>query len=216
MVGSDSLWFLTILVPWIIPPSTEWGIPQPRKNVWVTLANALQQDHMCLSMAAASDPLSTCLAGIPYTEYSKPKRGPPPANPLQQWDAWAKILPNAEREPQELELLGSAPAPFCLHFYYKAEEEGEKYTIINPHHRQYTLPEWCNVMEFSLSASTNRPKKFPKVQFLICGDQAWAGIPSCICGGPCTLGRLMLFTPNMTQIINWSNRTQLAHEKRES
>lgn len=42
-----------------------WIVPQPCKNVWVTLAHALQQDHLCLSTSAAENPMSTCLVGIP-------------------------------------------------------------------------------------------------------------------------------------------------------
>lgn len=47
------------------PSLDTWIVPQPRKNVWVTLAHALQQDHLCLSTSAAENPLSTCLVGIP-------------------------------------------------------------------------------------------------------------------------------------------------------
>ncbi|OWK55984.1 hypothetical protein RLOC_00006244 [Lonchura striata] len=39
-----------------------WIVPQPRQNVWVTLAQTLQQENICLSTAAAKDPMSTCLA----------------------------------------------------------------------------------------------------------------------------------------------------------
>ncbi|RMC20351.1 hypothetical protein DUI87_01200 [Hirundo rustica rustica] len=42
-----------------------WIIPQPRQNVWVTLAQTLQQENICLSTASTENPMSTCLVGIP-------------------------------------------------------------------------------------------------------------------------------------------------------
>ncbi|RMC20448.1 hypothetical protein DUI87_01298 [Hirundo rustica rustica] len=38
-----------------------WIIPQPRQNVWVTLAQTLQQENICLSTASTDNPMSTCL-----------------------------------------------------------------------------------------------------------------------------------------------------------
>ncbi|KAF4796462.1 hypothetical protein TURU_083981 [Turdus rufiventris] len=54
--------------------SDAWIIPQPRKNVWVTLAEALKQDHVCLSTAAAENPMSTCLVGVPFKPEEYPER----------------------------------------------------------------------------------------------------------------------------------------------
>lgn len=65
------------------------------------------------------------------------------------------------------------------------------------------------------STLSQTPKQLPKGVFLLCGNRAWAGIPPHLLGGPCTLRRLTLFTPNMTQINNWRNKTQLAHKKRD-
>ncbi|RMC19741.1 hypothetical protein DUI87_03305 [Hirundo rustica rustica] len=42
-----------------------WIIPQPRQNVWVTLAQTLPQENICLSIASTENPMSTCLVGIP-------------------------------------------------------------------------------------------------------------------------------------------------------
>ncbi|KAF4804964.1 hypothetical protein TURU_003036 [Turdus rufiventris] len=42
-----------------------WIMPQPRQNMWVTLAQTFQQENICLSTAAARDSMSTCLVGIP-------------------------------------------------------------------------------------------------------------------------------------------------------
>ncbi|TRZ06690.1 hypothetical protein HGM15179_020417, partial [Zosterops borbonicus] len=40
---------------------TPWIMPQPHQNVCVTLAQTLQQENICLSTAAAENPMSTCL-----------------------------------------------------------------------------------------------------------------------------------------------------------
>ncbi|RMC14232.1 hypothetical protein DUI87_09323 [Hirundo rustica rustica] len=38
------------------------------------------------------------------------------------------------------------------------------------------------------------------------GDRAWAGIPPRHLGGPCTLGKLGLFSPNKTTLANWQRK----------
>ncbi|TRZ11914.1 hypothetical protein HGM15179_015185 [Zosterops borbonicus] len=40
---------------------------------------------------------------------------------------------------------------------------------------------------------------------------AYAGIPSHVIGGPCTLGKLGLFTPNKTQIVDWIRKNASRH-----
>ncbi|RMC21521.1 hypothetical protein DUI87_02387 [Hirundo rustica rustica] len=45
--------------------ATAWIIPQPCQNVWVTLAQTLPQENICLSTASTENPMSTCLVGIP-------------------------------------------------------------------------------------------------------------------------------------------------------
>lgn len=55
----------------------------------------------------------------------------------------------------------------------------------------------------SVSKWSAKPLKLERGTFLICGDQARAGISCHLIGGPCTLGRLALASPNMTQIPNW-------------
>ncbi|RMC03808.1 hypothetical protein DUI87_19561 [Hirundo rustica rustica] len=47
-------------------PVDGWVVPQPKANVWATLAKAMNQDHICLSATSANNPLSTCLVGIPF------------------------------------------------------------------------------------------------------------------------------------------------------
>lgn len=41
-----------------------WVSIQLRWNIWVTLANMMGQDHMCLSMASTDNLFMTCLVGI--------------------------------------------------------------------------------------------------------------------------------------------------------
>lgn len=50
----------------LLVATNQWIVPQPKANVWKTLAKALGQDHICLSSMAAGDPRSTCLVGIPF------------------------------------------------------------------------------------------------------------------------------------------------------
>lgn len=95
-----------------------WIVPQLKANVWVTLAKAINQDHMCLSMTGMEDPLSTCLVGIPLQPNDYPFAGKRP-NLVDTWDQWTKILLHAPEEPQELALLGSSKATYCVRLGYK-------------------------------------------------------------------------------------------------
>lgn len=62
---------------------------QLKANVWVTLAKAMSQDGICLSMGSAKDPLATCLVELPLKpeEYSFTGRK---CNPVDTWDDWIK------------------------------------------------------------------------------------------------------------------------------
>lgn len=138
---SEHLWFLLLFVQ----SMEAWLIPQPRRNVCMTLTHALRQDHLCLSTAAADDPLSTCLLGIPF----KPSEFPPSligaqrkrnalatpycvnyrggscykfqclvTNPLIFWNNWVEKFPKLDKEPQEFKVLGSSLASLCVQFNY--------------------------------------------------------------------------------------------------
>lgn len=159
-----ALWILLTLMP-----SNAWIVPQPKANMWVTLAQAIGQDYMCLSMANVKDPLSTCLVGIPLSpsDYPIPKRKPAPPSPLDQWHAWARTRPHAPEEPQELELLGSSPAPYCINFFYKGAKKGN-YHIIKPSRIIYNSTNWCNYTTSTLSVSTDQPKMLQRGDFLTC------------------------------------------------
>ncbi|RMB91441.1 hypothetical protein DUI87_32233 [Hirundo rustica rustica] len=55
-----------LLLASLAAPVTGWLVPQPKANVWATLARAMGQDHICLSATSADSPLMTCLVRIPY------------------------------------------------------------------------------------------------------------------------------------------------------
>jgi len=66
---------------------------------------------------------------------------------------------------------------------------------------------WCNYTTRNISKSTNQPLALPHGVFLICGDHAWPAIPPHIKGGPCSVGRLTLLTPNQIMIIgHWNTQ----------
>ncbi|RMC04684.1 hypothetical protein DUI87_17854 [Hirundo rustica rustica] len=145
-----------LLLASLTAPVSGWLVPQPKANVWATLARAMGQDHICLSATSADNPLMTCLVGIPYGPKELPAR-------------LLEITEEANRE-------GSS--------------KGQSVSQISP------------------------PDSF---LFLICGDRAWAGIPPRLVGGPCTFGRLGLFSPNKTTLMNWQqkNSTRIKVQKRD-
>ncbi|RMC19227.1 hypothetical protein DUI87_03833 [Hirundo rustica rustica] len=67
---------------------------------------------------------------------------------------------------------------------------------------------WCEqVVEINRpSAFAGKSWALPKGVFLICGDRAWAGIPPRHIGGPRTLGKLRLLSPNKTTLANWQRK----------
>ncbi|TRZ19351.1 hypothetical protein HGM15179_007768 [Zosterops borbonicus] len=213
-----------------------WMVPQPKANVWKTLARSLGQDHICLSSTAAGDPLSSCLVGIPFQESEYPpqllrikasyNRKPIPIahfkeinhdshlvkNPLAFWKEWVYNLPAVSQEPQELDLLGSSPAPFCIQFtFHPSESQRKLYHTIKQVHDAYWASRWCSALAHVAVTSSIKPLALPPKTFLICGDRAYAGIPSLLIGGPCTIGKLGLFTPNKTQIVNWIQKNSTKH-----
>ncbi|TRZ14274.1 hypothetical protein HGM15179_012813, partial [Zosterops borbonicus] len=213
-----------------------WMVPQPKANVWKTLARSLGQDHICLSSTAAGDPLSSCLVGIPFQDGEYPpqllrikasyNRKPIPVghfkeinhvshhvkNPLAFWKEWVYNLPAVSQEPQELDLLGSAPSPFCIHFtFHPTESQRKLYHEIKQVSDAYWASKWCSALAHVAVTSSVKPLALPPKTFLICGDRAYAGIPSLLIRGPCTIGKLGLFTPNKTQIVNWIRKNSTTH-----
>ncbi|TRZ11486.1 hypothetical protein HGM15179_015617 [Zosterops borbonicus] len=223
-----------------------WIVPQPKANVWRTLAMAMGQDHICLSQGSAQNPISSCLMGIPLkedefppallnfkAEYNKqtPSRHTrarlleefrlqrkiklPVINPLILWRDWVSTsLPRSDSEPQELELLGSSPAPFCVQFVFTPPPGQENlFTRVLQIKDAYLANPWCENIAHVKMASTPGilPLSLPKGVFLICGDWAFTGIPSRLVGGPCTLGKLSLLAPNKTTIMDWIVQNSSSH-----
>ncbi|XP_063278383.1 uncharacterized protein LOC134563899 [Prinia subflava] len=217
---------LLLLISCVANIGHGWIVPQPKSNVWATLAKALGQDHICLNQASASDPMSTCLVGIPFTAAEMPRalvravnqslrqadgshsvvleNGHPDANPLVGWRRFLQDLPVLSAEPPELELLGSSKAQVCVRIDHPPQSPSlpsGRVVLSGTAHQEESWCERLAKISTPISCAT-QPRELPAGVFLICGDRAWAGIPSRLLGGPCTLGRLGLFTPNKTQIMN--------------
>ncbi|RMC07038.1 hypothetical protein DUI87_16491 [Hirundo rustica rustica] len=148
------------------------------------------QDHICLSATSADNPLMTCLVGIPY----RPKELP------------ARLLEITEEANREGSSKGQSGQERSYQFVYQTKDV-------------YTAKIWCGRIAHVEMASTadEKPLTLPKGVFLICGDRAWAGIPPRLVGGPCTFGRLGLFSPNKTTLMNWQqkNSTRIKVQKRD-
>ncbi|RMC03502.1 hypothetical protein DUI87_20701 [Hirundo rustica rustica] len=143
-----------------------WIIPQPRQNIWVTLAQTFQQENIYLSTASTDNPMSTCLVGIPLQAGEFPagldthrsNKIPEPntfrpykghqqksgmtVNPLEEW---LPSLLKVSQEPQELELLGSSPASYCIHFsVYPKPSNVNEYRNIKQYREEFSAKRWCH------------------------------------------------------------------------
>ncbi|XP_054370412.1 uncharacterized protein LOC129046651 [Molothrus ater] len=190
-----------------------WAPPQPKTNIWVTLANLTKQETICLSLSSPGNPFTTCLVGLPADPWPCPSHVPTckvsnARTSVDNWDQWISHFPIAPQEPQELELLESVMADACIHFNHRSLLSVKNHSnVVTSSMAVYqNALAWCNYTTKRVSVSSNDPIQLPAGYFLICGDRAWAGIPSMLHGGPCTLGRLSLLTPNMSMILNMSRR----------
>lgn len=182
-----------------------WLVPQPRENVWVTLAHSLGQDNFCLSSGAAGNPQSSCLMGVPWSWQEcmqvrqKPSSHSSLVNLTRDLGRWMLQQSHAPTEPQELALLGSGKRSLCLtfaplhHWLEQREPTPVELALKNSGDpspvRSEIYKDWCVGVKNILVASAWRARQLPKGLFLICGDHAWAGIPSHPLGGPCTIGK---------------------------
>lgn len=135
-------------------------------------------------------------------------------------EGWMQSLLHVHIEPQELDLLGSGKSQFCIQFtpYYDWRDSLGKRRApskeVSPTNKKSYSSLWCNGTKITWTASIQKPRELPKGTFLLCGDQAWAGIPSQLQGGPCMLGRLSLLALGKTQLFNWKKETQLTCQNR--
>lgn len=181
-------------------------------NMWTTLARSLGQDHICLHAEAATDPLSSCLVGIPVP----PRDFPSPLDLLtnskdhdytEAWRNSINLLPFSPEEPLKFNLLGSAKAPFCV----RLSVPYSLIKTIRSNDPQWTLVEgesehrWCEETLLARGPTTPdlKPRSLPQGFYFICGNRAWNGIPSHLLGGPCTIGHVTLFTPSTPKLANW-------------
>lgn len=92
---------------------------------------------------------------------------------------WTKTLPQAPEEPQELELLGSSKAHYCVQLQYQPPNQHLIHLELvrsthrkdaTPFNKNDTLPNWCNYTSPTPSSSSLHPKVLPWGVFLVCGD----------------------------------------------
>ena len=151
------------------------------------------------------EPFSTCLVGVladtwPNTIQSQHLCSSFNAC-VDNWDGWSAHLPQLPQEPQELGLLGSVKMDSCLYFNYSGRNQMTAQNINSSLSIYRNNTAWCNYTSPNISKSSNAPLALPSGIFFICGDRAWGGIPSHIKGGPCSLGRLTLLTPNTSIML---------------
>nr|XP_025964554.1 uncharacterized protein LOC112988330 [Dromaius novaehollandiae]XP_025964555.1 uncharacterized protein LOC112988330 [Dromaius novaehollandiae] len=190
-----------------------WIVPQPKENVWVTLANVTGQDTICLSTATPQNPFSTRLVGLPLdlTELEQlcdqSVSGTPVCSNISRndtrepWDAWwSRVGSPYANPPQELQLLGSLGAHRCVNFNYTGRgRSNDTVWEVTGNGILKNASKWCKRID-NVTQSFSSHMTLPPGLFLICGDRAWPAVPARIIGGPCTVGKLTLLTPNTTMI----------------
>lgn len=156
-----------------LPEVSPWLVQQPKENVWMTLAKALKQDSLHLRMGSTSDSVSTCLVGIPWglKKFKNIKREGPNPMPtwhlIRSWDGWMQSLPHAHTEPQELDLLGSARAKFCVRFspfyHWQDSQCGQKALSkeVSPINQKYYSAAWCNGTDITQTISISKLTDLP-------------------------------------------------------
>lgn len=152
---------LLVFVSCILVMSS-WLVPQPKENVWITLAKSLEQESFCLNTGAVGDPMLLCLVGIPWDIHEflgVRRKGPYPSRHLTPWDlshgweGWMQSLPHAPTEPQELDLLGSAKPSLCVEFnpfyHWKdvrnpSDSDMRPSEVVSPLNKNLYSTAWCN------------------------------------------------------------------------
>lgn len=163
---------------------------EERKNMWVTWAEKVNQTSLCLALAKASDPFRTCLVGVPANVTFRLNR--------------AKNV----SEIQEFNLLGSAPAQECFKF---APHTNQDHPVNVSSNRPYNETAYCQKIT-EKTVVTSFAAYLPEGYFFICGDRAWQGIPRSPIGGPCYIGHLTMFAPDIMTVLN-ANHTHTRHKR---
>lgn len=160
-----TLFLRTVLTSLLVTSArTLWMPPQPKQNVWVTIANHTGQEVMCLAMSSPSNPFSTCLVGIPLESLPCPPSALPcnstdPQLYADGWDSFMPYFPPADLEPQELELLGSIQADWCIFFNWSSIATASPVNhsvVVNSSLSAYrNASAWCNYTSPNISRSSN-------------------------------------------------------------
>ncbi|XP_057230544.1 uncharacterized protein LOC130578458 [Malurus melanocephalus] len=200
------------------------GVPQTptllEQNIWVTLAKATGQDTLCFSSTLSQNPFTTCLVGVPLTarELQQLCNSTPAPAACMATGVWQQ-LPHLGKSyalpPQELDILGTLNADSCTNFKFISTGNSPVAWWVNASVPWYqNASHWCNSTTAQLTQSFSTNIQLPRGIFLICGDRAWAGVPMAIKGGPCTLGKLTLLSPNTT-VAAWiqQNRIRRRHTR---
>ncbi|OPJ66367.1 envelope glycoprotein gp95-like [Patagioenas fasciata monilis] len=208
MVASTKSETCVIFLTMIDAAAAFWMPTQTKTNMWITLANMTDQDSICLAMSSLENPFHTRLVGILLDDYSS-------ITQLFQNSGWCKgiatncnnanmalwiiCLPEADIEPQELELLASMPMDACIQLVCeKCQNNIQEHKWIKLQNVNATLgdyrneTQWCNASQKNprgvIDNVGQQPQNLLYGVFLICGDRAWPGIPSNAVEGPCILG----------------------------
>ncbi|XP_064356210.1 uncharacterized protein LOC135324258 [Dromaius novaehollandiae] len=207
------------------PTLAKWG----SNNLWLTWANRTGNKQFCLTLVGAGQPFKKCLIGVPLNlTVDLPKLREHCTNTSNISNCLNTLNASLPWDPQELDLLGSvAPINYtgaaCVHFgnnqqginvYRNLNWTGWTNVSSSTPGFDYTAKSYCNG---SLGAETKgrgpthwvneTARALPDGMFLICRDRAWPGIPRRAVGGPCYLGSLTIFAPNLTAVITMANQT---------
>ncbi|KAJ7428169.1 hypothetical protein WISP_01625 [Willisornis vidua] len=189
----------------LISPSTQSAIPPPpppsipkklsfRGNIWVELADLSNSNAVCLTNTNIDDPFKSHLVALPDSFKTNKFYNDP-----------SFLLP-ANLEPQEIKILGSLKAGLCISYQKTSDIINN---VLTPDAAFYhNASSWCIDPTSKPPMRSHRaksPQSLPQGWFLVCGDRAWAGVPSLPVGGPCTIARLLLLdpaTPTMPKRVN--------------
>ncbi|XP_064258597.1 uncharacterized protein LOC135289133 [Passer domesticus] len=201
-VMNFTMFMCFVSLPMVLNDKTNLPVSQPGKNVWEVLAQAANLDSICLTHSRPGRPFSACMIGLPVSEWLIPGHtaieiSQVVKDPVNEWCAWTHLLPVASSEPQELEIFGSMTMNVCMKFEISDTSKPNKTIDVTPSHEFYrNASAWCNNTMVTDRGSFQVPVQLPRGFFLICGDRIWHGILANAKGGPCSIGKISMLTPD--------------------